>query len=108
MFLFLREKISERIHSWSHKFLSFGGRLALIKGTLGAIMLHVYQVLEPTKAAMKQMEGLIAKYFWRSSQEKRATHWINWEQKCHPFEEGGLGIRSFKEMVEAFGMKLWV
>lgn len=108
MFIFLREKISARIHSWSHKFLSFGGRLTLIKSTLGAIPLHVFQVLEPTKAATQQMASLIAKYFWGSTQEKRATHWVNWEQMCHPVIEGGLGIRRFDEMVEAFGIKLWV
>lgn len=34
LFMFLREKISKRIHSWSHKYLSFGGRLTLIKSML--------------------------------------------------------------------------
>ena len=67
MFMFLRDKISKRIHSWSHKYLSFGGRLTLIKSTLGAIPPHVFQV-------MKQMEIIIARFFWGSNNDIRSTH----------------------------------
>ena len=38
LFMFLRDKISARIHSWGHRHLSFGGRLTLIKSGLGAIL----------------------------------------------------------------------
>lgn len=80
----------------------------MIKSTIGAIPLNVFQVLEPTKEATKQMESLIARFFWGSTHDKKATHWINWDQARLPCEEGGLGIRKFDDMVEAFGMKLWV
>lgn len=106
LFLFLREKISKVIHSWSHRYLSFGGRLTLIKSTLGAIPLHIFQVIEQTNDAMKQMESLIARFFWDSSNDIKRTHWISLDHICHPIEEGGLGVRKFKEMVLAFGMKL--
>ena len=95
MFIYLREKISARIHSWSHKHLTFGGRLTLIKSTLGAIPLHIFQVLEPTKEATKQMESLLAKYFWGSDCDRKATHWISWDQICLPCDEGGFGHLEF-------------
>ncbi|XP_042026496.1 uncharacterized protein LOC121773661 [Salvia splendens] len=107
MFLFLWNKISERIHSWSHRFLSFGGRLTLIKSTLGAIPLHIFQVLEPTKEVIKKLESLMARFFWGATGEGRKTHWINWDLICHPYDEGGLGIRKLQEMTDAFSMKLW-
>ena len=43
------QKIVDRIHSWSHRHISFGGRLALIKSTLVTIPLHIFQVVEPFK-----------------------------------------------------------
>ena len=48
MFIFLREKIARRISGWAHRHLSFGGRLTLIKSTLEAIPLHIFQAIEPT------------------------------------------------------------
>ncbi|KAH6778039.1 hypothetical protein C2S51_009351 [Perilla frutescens var. frutescens] len=36
-------RLSARIHGWSHRHLSFGGRLALIKSTLATLHLHIFQ-----------------------------------------------------------------
>ncbi|XP_041995737.1 uncharacterized protein LOC121745859 [Salvia splendens] len=43
LYLFIRDKISEKINSWSHRQLSFRGRLTLIKSILGAIPIHIFQ-----------------------------------------------------------------
>ncbi|XP_042035137.1 uncharacterized protein LOC121781465 [Salvia splendens] len=80
MFLFLREKISARISGWAHRHLSFGGRLTLIKSTLEAIPLHILQAIEPTGGALKQLDQQIAQFFWGSTNEKKRTHWISWDQ----------------------------
>ena len=107
LFLFIRGRISERIHSWSHRHLSFGGRLILIKSVLGAIPIHIFQALEPTKGALKQIEQVLARYLWGSCYSTNKTHWIKWERVCLPCGEGGLGIRRLKEVVEAFSLKMW-
>ncbi|XP_042027189.1 uncharacterized protein LOC121774365 [Salvia splendens] len=80
MFLFVREKISARISGWAHRHLSFGGRLTLIKSTLEAIPLHIFQAIEPTGGALKQLDQQIARFFWGSTNEKKRTHWISWDQ----------------------------
>ena len=64
MFLFLREKIAKRIRGWGHRHLSFGGRLTLIKSTLEAIPIHIFQSIEPTTRVIKQLEQLLARVFW--------------------------------------------
>ncbi|KAG6421540.1 hypothetical protein SASPL_118096 [Salvia splendens] len=107
MFLFLREKIARRISGWAHRHLSFGGRLTLIKSTLEAIPLHIFQAVEPTTGTLKQLDQQMARFFWGSTNEKKRTHWIGWEQMCRPTEEGGLGIRKTKEVLRAFNIKLW-
>ena len=107
MFLFVREKIAKRIIGWAHRHLSFGGRLTLIKSTLEAIPIHLFQAIEPTNGALKQLDQMLARFFWGSTNEMRRTHWISWEQICLPTAEGGLGIRKFKEVLRAFSIKLW-
>ncbi|XP_047978457.1 uncharacterized protein LOC125220338 [Salvia hispanica] len=56
MFMFLREKLSKRISGWAHRHLSFGGRLTLIKSTLEAIPIHIFQAIEPTAGALQQLD----------------------------------------------------
>ncbi|XP_042003910.1 uncharacterized protein LOC121752872 [Salvia splendens] len=107
MFLFLREKISARISGWAHRHLSFGERLTLIKSTLEATPLHIFQVIEPRGGALMQLDQQIARFFWGSTNEKKRTHWISWDQVCLPTAEGGLGIRKIKEVLRAFSIKLW-
>ncbi|XP_047978624.1 uncharacterized protein LOC125220501 [Salvia hispanica] len=107
LFLFLRDKISSRIHGWSHRHLSFGGRLTLLKSVLGAIPIHIFQVLEPTKGALRQIEQVMARFLWGSCNSSRKTHWIKWQQVCLPTDEGGLGIRGLADSMEAFSIKLW-
>ncbi|XP_042065487.1 uncharacterized protein LOC121809004 [Salvia splendens] len=107
MFMFIRDKISARIHSWSHRHLSFGGRLTLIRSVMGAIPVHIVQILEPTKGAMRLIEQVMARFLWGSCSPLKKTHWINWERICLPTEEGGLGIRRLRDSIEAFSVKLW-
>ena len=107
MFYFLRDKIERRISGWAHRHLSFGGRLTLIKSTLEAIPIHLFQAIEPTNAALHILEQQLARFFWGATREKKKTHWIGWDQICRQTSEGGLGIRRFEEVLRAFGIKLW-
>ncbi|XP_042033147.1 uncharacterized protein LOC121779791 isoform X2 [Salvia splendens] len=107
LFMFLREKMSEKVQSWSHRHLSFGGRLTLIRSILQALPMHIFQVLEPTKGAIRLMEQVLARYFWGSCNTTNKTHWIKWEDVCRPTCEGGLGIRRMADTVEACSFKLW-
>ncbi|XP_042059517.1 uncharacterized protein LOC121804033 [Salvia splendens] len=103
----LRQKLMDRIHSWSHRHLAFGGRLVLIKSTLAAIPLHILQVMSPLLGFLDELEQILARYFRGTVGEKRKLHWISWRQICLSFDEGGLGIRRFREVAVAFRFKLW-
>ncbi|XP_042005888.1 uncharacterized protein LOC121754603 [Salvia splendens] len=56
MFMFIREKDARRISGWAHRHLSFGGRLTLIKSTLEAIPIHIFQAIEPTIGSLKLLD----------------------------------------------------
>ncbi|XP_047942726.1 uncharacterized protein LOC125189497 [Salvia hispanica] len=107
LFMFIRERISARIHSWGHRHLSFGGRLTLIRSVLGALPIHIFQVLDPTKGALKLIEQVMGRFLWGSCYSSNKTHWIKWQRVCLPTSEGVLGIRSLADSVEAFSIKMW-
>lgn len=76
-FLAMRQRMHDMIHMWSHKYLSFGGRLALIKSTLATIPLHIIRMMELPHCALHQLEQLMGKFFSYSIEERRKMHMIN-------------------------------
>ncbi|XP_056864269.1 uncharacterized protein LOC130511351 [Raphanus sativus] len=64
VFAFIRDRLNDRINSWSAKLLSKGGK-----------------------------EGAIAKFWWSTKGNNRGLHWIAWEKICVPLEKGGLGFK---------------
>ncbi|XP_047943058.1 uncharacterized protein LOC125189874 [Salvia hispanica] len=54
---------------------------------------EVKEVLDPTKGAVKQIEQVMAQLLVG--------------RVCLPTDEGGLGIRSLADSIEAFSLKLW-
>ncbi|XP_042038362.1 uncharacterized protein LOC121784263 [Salvia splendens] len=104
----IRQKMVDRIHSWSHRHLSLGGRLALIKSTLMTIPLHILQVMEPYGYWLRELEQIMARFFWGTVGQQKKIHWVSWKNKiCLSLDEGCLGIRRLPELVTAFSIKLW-
>ncbi|XP_042038361.1 uncharacterized protein LOC121784262 [Salvia splendens] len=103
----IRQKMVDRIHNWSHRHLSLGGRLALIKSTLMTIPLHILQVMEPYGYWLRELEQIMARFFWGTVGQQKKIPWVNWKNKIRlPLDEGGLGIRRLPELVTAFSIKL--
>ncbi|KAH9750075.1 reverse transcriptase domain-containing protein [Citrus sinensis] len=100
-------KVRERISGWANRLLSFGGKLILIRHVLSALPLHLFHVLRPPSTVIQSLERLFTRFLWGDSEGRRRIHWCRWPAVCFPVDEGGLGIRSFDDMAEAFEMKLW-
>lgn len=64
-------------------------------------------MIEPNSVILHELKRIMAKFFRHSSDGSKRIHWINWDKCCLPTNEGGLGLRSFKDISKAFGLKLW-
>src|SRR5438067_6517141 len=95
LFFPIRQRLLNSISGWSHRYLTFGGRLALVRSTLMTIPLHFFQVMHVPKSTLRELEQIIARFFWGSTDRFRRRHWVRWDHACRPLEEGGLGIRRF-------------
>ncbi|KAL0295036.1 UNVERIFIED_CONTAM: putative ribonuclease H protein [Sesamum angustifolium] len=69
--------------------------------------LYIMQVLSPPILVIQKLEQLLAKYFWGTIDSKKMIHWTRWANVYYPTKERGLGIRNFRDTVEAFSYKLW-
>lgn len=101
-------KIRAKFNVWNVSLLYQGGRLTIIKSVLSAMPIYLIQVLNPPKTVLKQIDKIIAKFFWGSTEEgSRKVHLSKWRPLCLPISEGGLGVRNMADMCKAFTVKLW-
>ncbi|KAL0349841.1 UNVERIFIED_CONTAM: hypothetical protein Sradi_4133300 [Sesamum radiatum] len=95
------------LQGWAMTNLSHGGRLALIRSVLQATPLHLLQVIHRPKFVLTTIERIFNGFFRGSYNRRRHIHWSSWAKACFPVAEGGLGVRSLENYVQAFSMKLW-
>ncbi|KAL3635512.1 hypothetical protein CASFOL_020059 [Castilleja foliolosa] len=94
----LVQKVIQKIQSWKNKFLSFTGKVTLLKAVLNSIPIHTISSTVVSKGVIKNLERLFTSFLWSKDGEKR-IHWCSWDRICKPKEEGGLGMRSLTETV---------
>ncbi|XP_071933097.1 uncharacterized protein [Coffea arabica] len=98
--------VRAKLHHWSSRFLSAGGKLILIHHVLSSMPLYLLQVTKPPKGVFLRLGKLFNAFLW-DGKDGRRIHWSSWEKVCFPVEEGGLGFRSLLDLERAFAMKLW-
>lgn len=91
-----------KLEGWKAKFLSFAGKITLIKSVLASIPIHTLSCMVVPKAVIKKLENMMKNFLWSQHGNKR-THWVAWDDVCSKFSEGGLGIRSLNDTI--FGLQ---
>ena len=83
-FLFseLEDNIARRIRAWTSKWLSFGGRLVLIKFVLLSMPVYLLSVLAPPKGVIDRLPQLLGNFLWEAVDGKKRRHWMSWSPVC--------------------------
>ena len=102
----LVEKIRGRISTWTCRFLSYAGRLQLIKSVLLSIVNFWATVFRLPSKCSAEIERLCSAFLWTGPELKSTGAKVAWQDICKPKNEGGLGIRPLKEANHVYGLKL--
>ena len=105
-YLPLLERIRCKINSWTCRFLSYAGRLQLIKVVLMSIVNFWAAVFRLPSKCMKDVECLCASFLWSGPVLKSAGAKVAWKDIRTMESEGGLEIRVLKEVNMVYGLKL--
>ena len=105
-FLPLVKKIRSRINSWTCRFISYAGRLQLIKSVLMSIVNFWAGVYRLPSKCMKEIEQLCSSFLWYGPELKSTGAKVAWRDIYKLQNEGGLGIRPLKEVNIVYGLKL--
>ncbi|PKU80635.1 Putative ribonuclease H protein [Dendrobium catenatum] len=81
------KKIQGKISSWEYYFLSYGGRLTILKSTLNSMAFHLLQVIKPNISTVRRLERILNKFFCGSRENIHRMHWSTWIKLCGPLNE---------------------
>uniref|UniRef100_M1E0C2 RNase H family protein n=1 Tax=Solanum tuberosum TaxID=4113 RepID=M1E0C2_SOLTU len=103
----LISKVVNRVAGWQSKLLSFGGKVTLIKHVLQSLPIHILAATSTPSTVMKQIQGIMADFFWGWRHDKKKYHWSSWKNLSFPYDEGGIEVRLMNDMCQAFQFKQW-
>ncbi|KAK1371018.1 hypothetical protein POM88_037110 [Heracleum sosnowskyi] len=84
-------RITSRVETWTARFLSFAGRLQLVKSVLHAIKSYWSMHFLIPKGIINHIQMLFSQFLWNGNLNTRSKAKVSWVDVT--FEEGGLGIK---------------
>jgi len=100
--------IKSRLSNWKSQFLSFGGRLILLKSVLSSLPVYFLSFFKAPTVIISSIESLFKIFFWGGGEVVRKIAWVHWDTVCLPKSEGGLGVRRLREFnVALLGKWCW-
>lgn len=92
----LIDKITNRTKSWANKYLTYAGRIQLIKSILFSMQTYWSSIFILPKRVIKEIEGILRSFFWSGSELKHTSAKVSWDRLCSPRKESGLGFKSLQ------------
>ncbi|XP_056842877.1 uncharacterized protein LOC130495492 [Raphanus sativus] len=102
----LIEKIRKRISSWTGRFLSYAGRLQLIKSVITSLANFWMAAFRLPSGCIKEIERLCSAFLWSGTELNNRKAKVSWADICSTKQEGGLGLRRLKEVNTVSCLKL--
>ncbi|KAL9667161.1 hypothetical protein QQ045_001510 [Rhodiola kirilowii] len=104
-FIYLIDRVRNRVEGWLRNFLSMAGRVTLVNSILSSMSMHCMAILPVPKMVLRRIESIMSNFVWDQGGSKR-KHWIGWPQICRSKSMGGLGVHSLEDIALAFKGKL--
>lgn len=101
IFTSIVDRIRQRSHSWSTRFLSAAGKQILLKSVLAAMPLYAMSYFKLPLSLCKRIQSILTRFWWDDKPDKRKISWVAWDTLILPKSEGGLGFREIEQFNDA-------
>ena len=102
----LLEKVQPRVSNWSHKLLSYAGRLQLIRAVIFGIQAYWCQIFLLPKKVLREIEKIFRLFLWTGKDTPSRKASVAWDQMCFPRAQGGWNLISLPHWNRAASIKL--
>ncbi|KAK1593032.1 hypothetical protein Q3G72_034794 [Acer saccharum] len=89
----IKERVWNKLQSWSNRFFSGGGREVLLKAVIQSIPVYSMNLFRIPASLISDIHYLCARFWWGGGGKKRKLHWCLWETLCKDRYEWGIGFR---------------
>lgn len=103
---YLVEKINGKLAGWKTKTVSMAGRATLIQSTLNAIPYYAMQSTKLPRSTCDEIDRRNKSFLWGEMEGEKKVHLVAWETVNKSKGDGGLGIKSMRQVNSAFLAKL--
>lgn len=101
----LKDRVQTRLEGWQSQTLSKAGKLTLMKYVAQAIPVYSMSTFKLPKKICKDMDSMIRRFRW-GGKNSRFLALKSWSSICKPRSQGGLRLKRFEAINEAFLAKL--
>lgn len=102
----LLDKLAKKFSSWSVKYLSFAGRLQLIRSVIYSTITFWASIFVLPNKCLEEVERMCSGFLWKSDPSSARGAKVSWDSVCTPKEAGGLGLRRLVLWNKVLGLKL--
>ena len=90
IFAAIIDRIRQKSHSWSTKFLSSAGKQIMLKSVLAAMPCYTMSCFKIPLSLCKQIQSLLTRFWWDANPKKKKMCWVAWSTLALPKYAGGL------------------
>ncbi|XP_019455048.1 PREDICTED: uncharacterized protein LOC109356167 [Lupinus angustifolius] len=102
----IADRITSKLATWKGSFLSIMGRVELVRPIIQSMIVYSFHIYKWHVQFLNDMDKSIRNCIWAGDVGTRKMVNVAWHKVCYPLNEGGLGIRSIKNMNTASLLKL--
>jgi len=100
------DRVGKKFAGWKTKCLSLAGWITLIQSTIEAIPAYTLQTMKLPRSICDQVDKMMRRFLWGGTTYERKPHLVQWDIVTCPKRQGGLGLRSMRQLNSACFSKL--
>ena len=111
IFASIVDRIRQRSHGWTAKYLSGAGKMVLLKAVLSYMPNYAMSCFKLAKSLCKQVQSVLTRFWWDVKPEIRKMCWLSWDKMMLPKGARGLEFREieiFNDALDTLKLDLYL